>query len=203
MSAAAEARRYYDARFEATIVTVAPGDHAVTSNPEEIISTVLGSCVAACLRDPSKGLGGVNHFLLPASQDAGAAADRGSDHAMRYGDTAMEILINSLMRRGADRPRLEAKIFGGARVLSGPTSLGIGARNVDFVTKFLKREGIPIMAADVEGERSRRLYYHPGSGRAWIHHLDRPSASDVAREEQAYRQKLEKGPRGGAVELFR
>jgi chemotaxis protein CheD len=199
MSAMHDQRRYFDARFDATILTVAPGDHVVTAHPDEIISTVLGSCVAACLRDPLKGLGGVNHFLLPEAADGGH--DR-PDHAMRYGDTAMEILINSLMRRGADRSRLEAKIFGGARVLAGQTLFAIGSRNVDFVTKFLQREGIQTLAKDVGGERSRRLYYHPGTGKAWVHQLDRPSQTAIVKEEAAYRKKLETQPRGGAVELF-
>ena len=109
MTLARSSRRYFDPRFDATIITVAPGEHEITSAKDEIVATVLGSCISVCMRDPQAGVGGLNHFLLPKNNG-------GSDtHAgERYGDTAMEVLINDLLKRGAKRSNFEAKVFGGA-----------------------------------------------------------------------------------------
>ena len=106
MSLARSSRRYFDPRFEATIITVAPGEHEITSAKDEIVATVLGSCVSVCMRDPQVGVGGLNHFLLPKN-NGGSDASAGE----RYGDTAMEVLINGLLKRGARRNQLEAKVF--------------------------------------------------------------------------------------------
>jgi len=114
MSVSRSSRRYFDPRFQATIITVAPGEHEITSAKDEIVATVLGSCVSVCMRDPIAGVGGLNHFLLPKNN---GNADPSAGE--RYGDTAMEVLINDLLKRGAKRSNFEAKVFGGARALSG------------------------------------------------------------------------------------
>ena len=114
MSVARSSRRYFDPRFEATIITVAPGEHEITAAKDEIVATVLGSCISVCMRDPQAGVGGLNHFLLP--KNTGSSDTSAGE---RYGDTAMEVLINEMIRLGADRRRMVAKVFGGGRVLQG------------------------------------------------------------------------------------
>ncbi|MNL35473.1 Chemoreceptor glutamine deamidase CheD [compost metagenome] len=158
---------------------------------------MLGSCVSVCMRDPLLGIGGLNHFLLPRSN---GSTDVGAGE--RYGDTAMEVLINDLLKRGAKRSNFEAKVFGGARVLSGATMLAIGDNNVAFVTEFLNREGIPVVSKDVGGTRSRRIHYQPSTGRAWVQHVQ-PTARDSDQEQEiAYLNRLKTQPVAGEVEIF-
>ncbi|HEV7260820.1 MAG TPA: chemoreceptor glutamine deamidase CheD [Bosea sp. (in: a-proteobacteria)] len=197
MSVARSSRRYFDPRFEATIITVAPGEHEITSARDEIVATVLGSCISVCMRDPHNGVGGLNHFLLPKSNGS-ADASAGE----RYGDTAMEVLINGLLKRGAKRSNLEAKVFGGARVLSGATMLAIGDGNIAFVTEFLNREGIPTVSKDVGGTRSRRIHYQPSTGRAWVQHVQSSQKSTEHEQEVAYLNRLKTQPVAGEVEIW-
>jgi chemotaxis protein CheD len=139
---------------------VIQGEHAVSSDPHALLTTVLGSCVAACLHDPERGIGGMNHFLLADGADGVQVADE----AMRYGAYAMEVLINDLMQRGARRDRLEAKIFGGAKMIDALHD--VGAANAAFARRFLIDEGIPIIAASLGGRRARRVEFWPATGRA-------------------------------------
>lgn len=196
MSVTRSSRRYFDPRFDATIITVAPGEHEITSAKDEIVATVLGSCISVCMRDPQAGVGGLNHFLLPKNNGSDANAGE------RYGDTAMEVLINGLLKRGARRPHLEAKVFGGARVLSGATMLAIGDGNIAFVTEFLKREGIPIVSKDVGGNRSRRIHYQPATGRAWVQHVQSTARDPDQQQEMAYLNRLKTQPVAGEVEVW-
>ena len=196
MSVARSSRRYFDPRFEATIITVAPGEHEITAAKDEIVATVLGSCISVCMRDPQAGVGGLNHFLLPKNNGPDTNAGE------RYGDTAMEVLINGLLKRGARRNLLEAKVFGGARVLSGATMLAIGDGNIAFVTEFLDREGIPVVSKDVGGTRSRRIHYQPFTGRAWVQHVQSSSRSSEHEQEVAYLNRLKTQPVAGEVEIW-
>ncbi len=140
-------------------IHIVQGEYKVTDDPDVVVSTLLGSCVAACIRDPVAGIGGMNHFLLPG-EDA-----RSYDHeAERYGDYLMELLINGLMKQGAHRDRLEAKLFGGARMMGGLSD--IGKKNAEFAERYLKHEGVAVVGKDLGGERGRRLQYWPVSGRA-------------------------------------
>lgn len=132
------------------------GDCKVSSRQEEVMSTILGSCVSACMFDLGAGVGGMNHFLLP---------DAGTDPRCRsYGAYAMETLINSLMKAGARRDKLQAKVFGGARMISG--MYDIGAKNAKFVTGFLAAEGIPIVGQSLGGQQARRIKFWPVTGAA-------------------------------------
>ena len=137
---------------------VGQGEHHVSSDPAVVLTTVLGSCVAACLCDPAAGVGGMNHFLLP--DGAGA----GTDPGRRYGAYAMELLINDLLKAGARRDRLEAKLFGGGRMFDA--LLDVGQANADFAERFLKDEGIRVVSGSLRGLGGRRLHYWPASGRA-------------------------------------
>ena len=133
------------------------GEQQVSSDPGTVITTVLGSCIAACLWDPRAGIGGMNHFLLPDGPDGGAIP-------MRYGLHAMELLINALLRQGADRATLRAKLFGGAHLQ--PHLPDIGSRNIAFAQDFLNREGILCIGGSTGGNRARRIRFWPHDGRA-------------------------------------
>lgn len=141
-----------------TRVHVGQGEHHVTDDPGVMLTTVLGSCVAACLCDPLIGVGGMNHFLLP--EGAGAGTDAGR----RYGAYAMELLINDLLKAGARRERLEAKLFGGGRMFDSLRDVGLA--NADFAERFLHDEGIRVIGGSLRGAGGRRLHYWPVSGRA-------------------------------------
>jgi chemotaxis protein CheD len=144
---------------DARRINLIQGEFKVSDDPQVVFTTLLGSCVGACIRDPVRGVGGMNHFLLPGA-DAGAD-QRDSE---RLGVHLMELLVNGLMRQGASRERLEAKVFGGARMMRGLSD--IGRKNSDFAVSFLKYEGIRIIGGDTGGESGRRLQFWPVSGRA-------------------------------------
>lgn len=139
-------------------VHVVQGEHHISDEPDVILTTILGSCVAVCMRDTKIGVGGMNHFLLPTGR-----AD-GVDEGRRYGAYAMELLINDLLRAGARRDRLEAKLFGGARMFGGLSD--VGASNAAFAEKFLRDEAIPLVGASLGGLAARRVQYWPTTGRA-------------------------------------
>lgn len=153
----AEPRRFHSAQDGVWYVQIMQGDFYVTGNPEETLTTILGSCIAACIRDPVAGIGGMNHFLLPES----GGEDR---HAQRFGVNAMEMLINGILKRGGARERLEAKLFGGASVISALSD--VGARNAEFALQYLEDEGIAVAGGDVGGISPRRIQYWPVTGRA-------------------------------------
>lgn len=139
-------------------VSIVQGEQHVSSDPEVAISTILGSCVAACIRDPQAGVGGMNHFLLPEPTGGSSASARS------YGAFAMELLVNQLFQAGARRGRLEAKLFGGGRVVRGLSD--VGARNAEFARNFLRDEGITLVSSSLGGASGRRVQYWPVSGRA-------------------------------------
>jgi chemotaxis protein CheD len=148
-----------DVDWDSKRVNLVQGEYKVSADPKVIFSTLLGSCVGACIRDPIARVGGMNHFLLP-----GAGVGSSSTESERVGVHLMELLVNGLMRHGAQRDRLEAKIFGGARMMQGLSD--IGKKNADFAKRFLSYEGIRIVGGDLGGERGRRLQFWPVTGRA-------------------------------------
>ncbi|WP_182085037.1 chemotaxis protein CheD [Aureimonas sp. ME7] len=139
-------------------INLIQGEALVDDRPDVVLTTLLGSCVAACIRDPGAGVGGMNHFLLP-----GDGGDGGS-RVESYGLYLMEVLINGLLKKGARRHALEAKIFGGARTVGGLSD--IGAKNIDFATRFLQMEGITLLGGSTGGAQGRRIEFWPVSGRA-------------------------------------
>lgn len=169
-------------------IHVIQGQYRVSDDPDTVLATVLGSCVAACLRDSEAGVGGMNHFLLP-----GGLGDSRNGEAERYGVHLMELLVNGLLKSGARRERLEGKLFGGARMMEGLSD--IGAMNAAFARHFLQNEGIRIVAEHLGGTQGRRVEYSPVSGRARQSLLSRQVA--VAPPPSA-----PKLPAGGTVELF-
>lgn len=190
---------YFDREFGTDAVKLLPGEYYVTSR-DMVLTTVLGSCVSACLRDASAGLGGMNHFMLPGGSDS---AVRESAAAMRYGAYAMEVLLNELIKAGARRERLEAKVFGGGAVLANMTMLNIGERNADFVLRYLQLEHVRIAAQDLKGDLPRRINYFPATGRVTVRKLVKQNdALIVQREEMALAGSLSKQQERTRVELF-
>ena len=186
---------YFDRAHDTQAVKVLPGEFYATSK-DLLLVTVLGSCVAACIRDPELGIGGMNHFMLPDS-DSGPAGN-----AARYGTYAMEVLINHLIKLGAVRARLEAKVFGGGAVIAGMTQANVGERNAEFVLKFLRTEGIRVVARDLNDIFPRKVYFFPASGRVMVKKLRNMHNNTIATREIDYRSRLSHAPAGGEVELF-
>ena len=178
-------------------VNVAPGEHYVTTRDDVVITTVLGSCIAACIRDPVAVVGGINHFMLPSSESGAWGTATGS---LRYGNFAMERLINEIMKRGGQRHRLEVKVFGGGDVLG--TASPLGHRNADFVEWYLESENMQIAAADMRGHTARKVRYVPATGRAMIMALSMLSTRAPVHEEARYRSSLTQSPVENDVELF-
>ena len=191
-------KRYWDPKFGAFACKVLPGEHFVTSDPDDMLVTVLGSCVAACIRDPETGFGGMNHFMLPASETGNWGDMTGA--AMRYGNHAMEVLINTILAKGCPRWQLEIKLFGGGNVTDG-TQL-IGHKNAQFALDYLKNEGFEPAAIDLGGNRPRRIHYFPATGKVNRLLLRRSSDRDIIAEERTYEAKITTKPVAGDIELF-
>jgi chemotaxis protein CheD len=161
------------------VTTVHQGECLTSSDPTVTFSTVLGSCVAACVRDVEAGVGGMNHFLL--AEPKGAPGDRFGASA-RYGAFAMEQLINTVLTRGTgSKANLEIKVFGGG-LISGAMQ-DVGAKNLDFVREFLSNEGYMAANEDIGGSFARRLLYKPVSGRAAVKRLDNLAGLTIAEQE--------------------
>lgn len=190
---------YFDREFDISAVKLLPGEYYVTSR-DMVLTTVLGSCVSACVRDSTTGIGGMNHFMLPEDADP---TSRDAAAAMRYGAYAMEMLLNELLKGGARRERLEAKVFGGGAVLANMTMLNIGERNADFVLRYLQTEQVRIAAQDLRGSLPRRINYFPATGKVTVRKLRRQDdALLVQHDEQALAQSLFKQRGSNKVEIF-
>jgi chemotaxis protein CheD len=190
---------YFDRTFDSEAAKISPGEYYFT-NQDMVIVTVLGSCVSACIRDKETGIGGMNHFMLPDS----AKADKDSpvSESMRYGTYAMEVLINELIRNGARRENLEAKIFGGGNVLRSFTANNVGERNAAFVKKFLKDENINVTSEDLLDIYPRKVYFFPRSGKVLVKKLKQLNNYTLVKREEAYSSKLKTNDVGGEVDLF-
>lgn len=187
---------YFDRNFGCDAVKVLPGEYYVTARNMAVV-TVLGSCVAACLRDRERNFGGLNHFMLPEGQEAGPVSA-----SARYGAFAMEVLINHLLQMGSRRQNLEAKVFGGGRVMASLTASNVGDRNAAFVLDYLKTERIPVVASDMLDVYPRKVYFFPATGRVMVRKLVNMHNDTVAARERAYRESLQQRDAGGDIELF-
>ncbi|MBL4666807.1 MAG: chemoreceptor glutamine deamidase CheD [Sneathiella sp.] len=191
-------QRYFDARKNHEVIRVLPGEHYVTENKGEMIVTILGSCVAACIRDPQTGVGGMNHFMLPESE----TGNWGSVSAtMRYGNFAMETLINEILRTGCPRERLEVKLFGGGNVTPGRVK--VGDMSGQFALNYLKYEGLHPAAYDLGGTVPRRIHFFPETGKVDRLLLRRREDVQYLKEENDYRSRLpQQINKGGEIDLF-
>lgn len=189
--------KYFDRNFNTDGVKLLPGEFYVTGE-KIILVTVLGSCIAACIRDSVTGIGGMNHFMLP---EAGTGEGTNGSPA-RYGAYAMEILINSLLKMGARRSFLEAKVFGGGAVMRELSHSNVGERNSEFALDYLKNEGIKVVVKDVLGELPRKVYFFPESGKVMIKKIKELKNDTIIQREQLYHQRLVNTRVGGEVDLF-
>ncbi|MGF1644042.1 MAG: chemoreceptor glutamine deamidase CheD [Thiotrichales bacterium] len=194
-------RKFWDPNFRLNVAKVLPGDYYVGTQ-DELITTVLGSCVAACIRDTQRKVGGMNHFLLPLGDMGGGGGweTTSVSASTRYGNFAMEHLINGILRSGGKKQNLEIKLFGGASVMDLASS-DVGRRNIDFVLSFLREEGLPVHSQDLGGTLPRKLMYHPLTGKALVKKLVSETQSVVA-SEMSYLQKVRATPVAGEIELF-
>jgi chemotaxis protein CheD len=195
-------QRYWDPESSHWTVKILPGEYYVTRH-DEAVATVLGSCVSACVRDPERNVGGMNHFMLP--EDATVGPNNWLDPAVglatRYGSYAMESLINDLLKLGAARERLEIKLFGGGRILNGMTD--VGGRNVEFVRNYMHIEGYRVSAEDLGGQQPRKVVYFPANGRVRMRKLRPVENRTISHHEQLYLASIgNKAAGGGDVELF-
>ena len=193
--------RYFDRKFGLEAAKILPGEYFATDK-NMLLVTVLGSCVTACLRDARAGVGGMNHFMLPRSERDKDPTNPVSMSA-RYGTFAMEILINQLLKMGARRENMEAKVFGGGNVLRGFTVNSIGEANANFVTEYLHNERIKIVAQDLLGVHPRKLYYFPGTGKVLVKKIQELHNHTIVDRESEYNLRLRNVVMGGEVEIFK
>jgi chemotaxis protein CheD len=189
---------YFDREHKSEAAKILPGEYYATGR-EMVLVTVLGSCVCACIRDKVSGIGGMNHFMLP---DSGQDKGNPLGESARYGVYAMEILINQLLKMGAKRNNLEAKVFGGASVLRGFTVHNVGERNAEFVLEFLKTEKIPVVAQDLLDIYPRKVYFFPTKGLVRVKQLKQVHNDTIISRETEYNTRLQYSKLEGDVELF-
>jgi chemotaxis protein CheD len=195
-------QRYWDPSLAHWNAKILPGEFYVTRSAE-VITTVLGSCISACIRDPGAQVGGMNHFMLPedsSSGDGNRWLDPKTGLATRYGSHAMESLINELLKLGASRSRFEIKLFGAGRILASVTD--VGARNIEFVHDYLKTEGFRALAEDLGDIYPRRVAYFPTTGKVKVRRLRPLEATSIAEAERKYLTDIGTASQGGDVELF-
>ena len=185
---------FFDNHFQHNAVKVLPGEYFVT-NENVMRITVLGSCISACLWDSRAGVGGMNHFMLPVGDT--------TDLSGRYGSYAMELLINEMMKLGARREFMQAKVFGGAQVIHGFTNMNVGERNTDFVREYLRTERIPIVSEDVLDIHPRKVVFFGTSGKAMVKRLAHTHQESLAAQEaRGNAASVVRATRGGSVDIF-
>lgn len=189
-------KRLHDDGQNIDIVKIFSGDWYVATKPGEMLATILGSCVSACIRDPVARVGGMNHFLLPGDENTESTVSESA----RYGVFAMESLINGILKAGGRKDRFEVKVFGGGNVINN--SARIGSKNAKFIRDFLRREGYRIASEDLEGDHPRRLHYFPDTGKVMMRLLRRKEDMVVVEEEARYKKAIATQPIENNIELF-
>ena len=190
-------RRIFDPATNTWMVKIFPGEFYITANSDETLVTVLGSCVAACIRDPRLGIGGMNHFMLPQGRSGGWGKDAQST---RFGNFAMEKLINELLKAGCSRDSLEIKLFGGGNVTD--SNIAVGSGNAEFALRYVEAERLRCVAQDLGGRFPRRIHYSPIDGKVVRRLLGREASGAVMREEMEHAQRLSTRAPAGEIELF-
>lgn len=192
--------RYWDKTNGRYAAKILPGEFYVTRGRAELITTVLGSCVSACVRDPVSGIAGMNHFMLPVEQGSGGGWGDVLSASTRYGNHAMEQLINGILAAGGSRVRLEIKVFGGGRVLTQMTD--VGRKNIAFIRQFIRMEGFELAAEDLGDVYPRKIIYFPENGRVRVKKLRSLHNNTILERERAYLHDIEREPVQGEIELF-
>lgn len=195
--------RYWDKKKKAYCVKIMPGEYYY-SGEEEYIATTLGSCVAACIWDEKHKIGGMNHFMLPLTDKDHSEVTWGSlpTEATRYGNYAMEFLINELLKHGGEKSEFQVKLFGGGKVLEGAGN--VGERNIQFVLDYVKSENLNLISQDLGDRYSRKVLFDPLTGRAWMKKIRDEDSEDriLAANEARYQASIKSNNIGGDVDLF-
>ncbi len=192
-------KRAWSDAHEAYAARLNPGEYYVTKNDEGIYTT-LGSCISACIRDRVNGVGGMNHFMLPASAGEGGWKAAGLGASTRYGNFAMEHLINEIMKNGGSRQNLEVKLFGGGRIIANMTDVGL--RNIEFARDYVATEGLRVTSEDVGDVFPRMVVYFPATGRVRVKRLRSLHNNTIVEQETNYLHTIEDKPVSGEIELF-
>lgn len=190
--------RYWDPRMRIPAAKILPGECYVSKTGEMIV-TVLGSCIAACIRDRKIGVGGMNHFMLPIQHSTGGGAIVSE---LAYGNWAMEFLVNEIIKQGGRKSNMEVKLFGGGNVMSTFSHIDVGGRNIDFVLKFVEQEGLNVIAKDLGSDCPRKVLYFPDTGAVKLRRLKTQANDTIEQREREYFQSVNKKPDAGDVELF-
>ena len=191
--------RYWDKTTNHYAAKILPGQYYVTMHGE-MIATVLGSCISACVRDTVFGIGGMNHFMLPMESGGGSSNETWNSEATRYGNFAMEALINDILKAGGRKENLEIKVFGGANVLENATT--VGERNIAFVHTFIKTEGFTLAGEDMGDIYPRKVQYYPQTGKVRMMKLREMHNRTIIEREDNYRDSLKNEPIAGDIDLF-
>lgn len=192
-------KRGWNDTYEAYAARLMPGEYYVTLHDEGIYTT-LGSCISACIRDRVIGIGGMNHFMLPASGEMSGWKSEHLSVINRYGNFAMEHLINDILKNGGKRQNLEVKVFGGGRIIANMTDVGM--RNINFVRDYIETEGLQIVSEDVGDVYPRMVVYFPATGKVRVKRLRSVHNNIIIEEEFRYLNTIEAKPVSGDIELF-
>jgi len=194
--------RYWDVKHKVSAAKILPGEYYVTLQ-NEIITTVLGSCVSACVRDKIFGIGGMNHFMLPTSKkgDWHGASPSDTSVATRYGNYAMEHMINDILSHGGHRKNLEIKLFGGARVMEN--MMNVGLRNIQFIQEYVEVESLKLVSEDLGDIYPRKVIFFPATGRVLVKRLEHMHNDTLVKREEEYSHDIEDKPLEGKVEIFK
>ncbi len=190
-------KRYWDATRDQVVAKVLPGEFYVSKN-DELITTVLGSCIAACVYDDKLGIGGINHFMLPIQK--GERIDQAHSLSCRYGNWAMEYLINEVLKNGASRANLKVKLFGGGKIISAMTDIGIG--NISFANAYIAEEALNLVAHDMGGPWPRKIFFNPHNGKVQVKKLRNLHNNTIEKREVRYLHNLEQQTKATDIELF-
>jgi len=193
--------RFWDKRHNMFSAKILPGEYYVSMHGE-LIGTVLGSCISACIRDVKMGIGGMNHFMLPIGDEEEHAGKTHLTSATRYGNFAMEMLINEILKAGGNRKNLEVKLFGGGRVLSSMSKMDIGKKNIKFVHEYLKDENLKIVSEDMGDIYPRKVLFFADTGKVRVKKLQNMHNDTVKKREDIYRKSIDKKPVQSDIELF-
>lgn len=193
--------RYWDRQNACHSAKILPGEFYVTRHAERVV-TVLGSCVSACIRDKVTKVGGMNHFMLPMTTEDKATVISKVGSAARYGNFAMEQLINAILKNGGSRENLEVKLFGGGKVLEGLGQIDIGEKNISFIRGYVLLEQLKVIAEDLGDVYPRKVMYLPRTGQVWMKKLRKVNNKTIESREQRYKAAIQQIPVESDIELF-
>ncbi len=187
-----KSRKFFHAGLKSDVVKIFPGEVYVTSE-KELIATGLGSCISVCMWDPFLSVGGMNHFMLPLAKDGETASPSLMSSSARFGNYAMELLINALLKEGAIKSRLKIKVFGGGNMMGKesalPNMINIGDQNIAFIKRYLLNEKFNVVSEDLGGFQPRRLMFDPVTGKAWVKKLH-SKVQSFAKKDTEYQRNL-------------